>query len=68
MRHGRWIVSRKSKGGPRLLSRMQTDLREEGRIRMKGGVAAKTPAGGRLDYFTITDFGVPAYPHPPPEQ
>jgi hypothetical protein len=67
-RRGRWIVSRETEGGPRLLSRMQADLRDEGVSRVKGGVAVDTPRGGRLDYFKIKKFGEKSYPRPSPER
>lgn len=66
IRHGRWIVSRKTEGGPRLFSRMQADIREKGKTRVWGGVAANAPPWGRLDYFVITEYGTPAFPQRPP--
>lgn len=62
-RHARWIIARKSVGGPRLLARLQADLRDGGVARLKAGVAASTQAGGRLPAFTLVDYGVTAKSH-----
>lgn len=66
-RHRRWIVSLKSHGGPRLLSRLQDDLKAGGRARLKAGVAAGGE-GGRLSAFTILRYGEIAHSHQLPNK
>lgn len=59
----RWIISRQTRGGSRLLSRLQTDMREQRRARLNAGVAAHTAGGGRVSAFTLVAYGVTAPSH-----